>query len=127
MTITYKIEHHTNEFQTFTASATITKGQLLSMDSNGKVTPCTTSTTNCVGVADEAASSGDTIRVLSGYIIVTLQSAGAITAGASLETAAAGKVDDTSGTGMTLQAWAMEAASGASEWIKCLCHFPCTV
>ena len=122
----YKIEAHTHEFLSFTAGDTLTAGMLVALNDSYQVIPCTTSTTNCVGIADEAASSGDDVRVLQGNVIVYLLSAGAVTAGASLETAADGTIDDTSGTGMTLQAFAIDAATGAAEWIRVMGNFPCT-
>ena len=125
--MTYEIEHHTGEFQTYTAGGTITAGMLVTLNATGGVEAAGTSATNVIGVADEAATSGDTVRVASGYLIVYLKSAAAITAGANLETAADGTVDDTSGTGMTLQSVAFEAATGAAEWIRAICNFPCFV
>lgn len=123
----YEIEHHTHEFQDFEAGDTLTAGMLVSLNNAYKIVPCTTSTLNCVGVADEAGSSGDQVRVLAGWIVVKLKSAAAVTAGASIETAADGTVDDTTGTGMTLQAWAIDAATAGAQWIRCMGNFPCTI
>jgi formylmethanofuran dehydrogenase subunit D len=122
----YKIEAHTHEFLSFAAGDTITAGMLVALNDSYEVIPCTTSTTNCVGIADEAASDGDDVRVLQGNVIVYVQAADAVTAGASLETAAGGQVDDTSGTGMTLQAFAIDAATAGDDWIRIMGNFPCT-
>ena len=124
--MSYKIEAHTHEFLSFEAGGTITAGMLVALNTSYQVVAAGTTSTNVVGVADEDAASGEEVRVLMGNIIVYLESAGAITAGASLETAASGTVDDTSGTGLTLQAFAVDAATGAAEWIRCICNFPCT-
>ena len=123
----YEIEHHTGEFLSYTAGGTITAGQVLTLNATGGVEAAGTTATNVIGIADEAASSGDTVRVASGYLIVYLQTADAVTAGANLETAASGTVDDTSGTGMTMQAVAFEAATAGTQWIRAICNFPCFI
>jgi hypothetical protein len=120
----YKIEAHTHEFLSFVAGGTITIGELVALDNTGRVVTATASTTNVVGIADESKIVTEEIRILQGNIIVYAESGGAIAAGATLETVAAGQVDDTTaGTCQTIGV-AFEAATAGSQWIRCYFNFP---
>jgi len=120
----YKIEAHTHEFLSYVAGGTITIGELVSLDATGRVVTATAASTNVIGIADESKVVTEEIRILSGNIIVYVESAGAITAGATLETVAAGQVDDTTaGTCGTIGV-AFDAATGAAQWIRGIFNFP---
>lgn len=79
--------------QAFTsqASATITGGQLLIVSGSGTVAPSSAAAATAVGVAAFDVASGAKVTVFAGGIQRVVAS-GAITAGANVEPATAGKV-----------------------------------
>ena len=80
------------------ASAAITGGQLLIVSGSGTVAPSTAASASWVGVAAFDAASGDNVTVFDEGVH-RLVASGAITAGALVEGAAAGKVaSHTNGT-----------------------------
>lgn len=82
---------HDGQAVTRQASATITAGQLVVVSGSGTVGPGSAATHSWVGVAGQDASSGDTLTVHIGGV-QRLVASGGITAGATVEAAAAGKV-----------------------------------
>lgn len=96
---------------TLTASATITGGQLLSVSGVGTVAPTSTAGPTWLGVARQDAANGEKVVVSRGGV-QRLTAGGAITAGARVIPAAAGKVvtigagsaDHTVGTALTTTA-----------------------
>jgi predicted RecA/RadA family phage recombinase len=73
------------------ASAAITGGQLVGVSGSGTVAPTSAATPSFVGVASNDALSGDNVAIYAGGV-QRLVASGAITAGATVEAAAAGKV-----------------------------------
>ena len=128
MTITFKVRQHYGEVTAYPADTTdITAGMLLTVNSSGLIEPAGTASTNIIGVAgeDRDVSENQTVPVYQGTIECTIESAGAIVAGATIEPAASGTIDDTVGTASVIDlgvAW--EAASGAAEWILVTMNLP---
>ena len=120
MTITFKVRQHYGEVTSYKANTTdITAGMLVSLDSSGLLVPCSTSTTNCVGVAgeDRDVSVNPNVPVYQGTLECTLKSSAAITAGANIECAADGTTADSGTAGKVIDfGVAHEAATGAAEW-----------
>lgn len=90
---------HSDGAVSFEASAAITRGQIVSIDT-GKIKPATGSSIP-IGVADDNASTGDLIAVLlfgsrPGTLIATASAA--ITAGQQLYSEADGKISPTAPT-----------------------------
>lgn len=73
------------------ASAAITGGQLLIVSGSGTVAPASAATHSWIGVAGFDAANGDEVTVFTESVQRIIAS-GAITAGALVEPAAAGKV-----------------------------------
>ncbi|RLG31711.1 hypothetical protein DRN98_06360 [Methanosarcinales archaeon] len=120
-----QIVHHTNEFQTYTSGAAITKGNLVALNNAGRVITATASTNNVIGVARETVTAaGQELLVASGYLEVYLVAGGAVTAGAILEAVDNGRVDDTTAGACQKIGVAMEAASSAGDVIKCIVNLP---
>lgn len=76
---------------TRSASGTITGGQLVIVSGSGTVAASTAATHTWLGVAAFDAGSGDTVTVLSGGV-QKVTASGSITAGNTVEAAAAGAV-----------------------------------
>lgn len=76
---------------TFTASATITGGQLVAVTGNRTVGPAGAGSSAWIGVAEHDAASGTKLNVTSGGVH-ELASSGAIAAGANVIAGAAGVV-----------------------------------
>lgn len=74
------------------ASAAATGGQLLFVSGSGTVAPTTGGTLAWLGVASNDAASGDSIGVFSGGVQRLVAGTGGVTAGSTVEPAAAGAV-----------------------------------
>lgn len=101
---------------TFTATATITGGQTVEVSGDRKVAPATAASTKAIGTAAHDAANGDTVIVHLPGIVDTVTAAAAITAGASVEAAAAGKAQ-TATTGRVLGI-ALTAATAADQIVQ---------
>lgn len=77
---------------TFTADAAITAGQVVFISANRQVTPTSGASSAVIGVAATDAADGEKVTVLVGGVVKVV-AAGAISAGALVVSAAAGKVD----------------------------------
>jgi len=80
-------------FKTFTAGASITAGQVVSLHTDGKIYPSSSSYPNIVGIAIDSASAGGSVRVIVAGV-AQATSDGAINPGDPLtySTATAGRV-----------------------------------
>ena len=76
----------------YTASATITAGQLLEVTGSGTVGPAGAASLKCVGVAAFDAVSGDRVTIHAGGVQKIVAAAGGITAGDVVAAGAAGTV-----------------------------------
>lgn len=76
----------------YTASATITGGQLLEVTGSGTVGPAGAASTKCVGVAAFDAVSGDRVTIHAGGVQRLLAATGGVTAGDVIAAGAAGTV-----------------------------------
>jgi len=102
-------------FRTFTAGASITAGQVVSLHSDGKVYPSSSSYPNVVGVALDNASAGGLVRVLIAGIVDVVAD-GAISAGSfvTFSTATAGRVVSYGGHSHTPSTTTASAITGVS-------------
>lgn len=82
---------------TFTASAAVTGGRLVAASGERTVEPAGANSASVVGVAGRDAAQGEQVTVYIGRPVQRLIAAGAITAGAQVGSAAAGKVSASSG------------------------------
>ncbi len=105
---------------TGTASATITGGQVLAVSGNGTVGPAGADSNAVVGVAaHDAATNGLVTYFPRGKVHVST-AAGAITAAARVNSAAAGTVASaTAGVGNIGIALTTAADTAAVEWMEC--------
>lgn len=101
---------------TFTASATITGGQVVEVSGDRTVAPGTAASTKAIGTAAHDAASGESLVVHIAGAVDTATSAAAITAGAEVEAAASGKLQ-TATTGRVLGV-ALTAAGGADVVVE---------
>jgi predicted RecA/RadA family phage recombinase len=76
----------------YTASATITAGQLLEVTGSGTVGPAGAASLKCVGVAAFDAASGDRVTIHAGGVQKIVAAAGGVTAGDIVAAGAAGTV-----------------------------------
>lgn len=76
----------------YTASATITAGQLLEVTGSGTVGPAGAASTKCVGVAAFDAASGDRVTIHAGGVQRIVAGTGGVTAGDIVKAGAAGTV-----------------------------------
>lgn len=76
----------------YTASATITAGQLLEVTGSGTVGPAGAASTKCVGVAAFDAVSGDRVTIHAGGVQKIVAGTGGVTAGDVVAAGAAGTV-----------------------------------
>lgn len=107
-----------DEVITRTASAAILGGQLVRVSGNGTVAPTTAAADDWLGVAGFDAASGDLVSVFSSGVQRPVAS-GAITAGATVVSAASGRVAAGSGVGAVGIALAA-AADGALVEVRFL-------
>lgn len=89
---------------TFTAGEAVTAGQLVEVSGNYLIKPATAKSTKVVGVVAETVKAGERVTVFSGGV-QRVEVDGAVTAGARVEAAAAGKAavaDSGDGIGLVL-------------------------
>lgn len=98
---------------TFTASATITGGQLVRVSGSNTVAPVTAASADWVGVAANDAVSGASVTVFTGGV-QRLTASGAITAGANVEGAAAGAVANNATFGANTVGIALTSATNGN-------------
>ncbi len=106
---------------TGTVSATVTGGQVLVVSGNGTVGPAGADAANVVGVAaHDATTSAPTLNYFPRGKVHVSTAAGGITAGARVNSAAAGTVASASaGTGNIGIALTTAADTAAVEWMEC--------
>ena len=78
--------------QTWTASASISAGQLLVVSGSGTVAPSSAASGAFLGVAGNDAASGGTVTVYTGGVQKIVAGTGGVTAGNTVEAAASGTV-----------------------------------
>ena len=110
----------------WTASAAITGGQVLEVTGNGTVGPAEATSEKVIGVAAYDCASGSIVTVLDRdkIHVSTVSAAGAVTAGESVKTGAAGTVEAfTAGTDPTdalIGTFVVGgAANGTATWKGC--------
>lgn len=103
---------------TFTATAAITGGQIVEVSGDRKVAPAGAASTKAIGTASQDVAIGDLLVVHLNGPIDTVIAAAAITAGASVEAAAAGQAQ-TATTGRVLGI-ALTAATAAGQTVQVL-------
>lgn len=105
---------------TFTASADVIGGRVVEVSGNRTVAPGTAASTKAVGVAARDAKANEQVLVyLPNGAIQRVAAAAAITAGAHVESAAAGKVQTrTTGTDLGLALTAATAADQVIEFVR---------
>ena len=100
---------------TLKASASITGGQLVAVSGNGTVAPAGADSTAWVGVAGFDAATNDNVTIFAGGV-QSLTASGSITAGATVEAAAAGAVATSSGgTAETVVGVALSTAADGAK------------
>jgi len=125
MTITFKVRQHFGLTSSYKCTAAVAAGNLLTLDANGQVDVAGTASTNVVGVAAETqATVGGQVTVYMGPIECTLLTVGAVTAGATIEPAAGGAIDDTAGTASVIDLGVALEAATAAAWIMCQINTP---
>jgi len=104
---------------TGSASATITGGQTLIVSGNGTVGPAGASAANFVGVAAFDAVNGDRVSFFPRGKVHISTASGAITAGARVDTGAAGTVASAA-SGLTNVGIALTTAADTAlvEWME---------
>jgi len=102
---------------TFTASAAVTKGQLVKVTGSMTVGPAAGATDAVIGVAAGSASSGSKVPVIMGCPIVYVTAGGAISAGAVVGSDSSARAVAVSTAGNRALGYALEAASAAGDVI----------
>jgi hypothetical protein len=103
---------------TFTAGATITKGQLVKVSGAMTVSPAAAATDAVIGVAVTNSTSTGKVSVIVGCPIVYVTAGGAISAGAVVGSDASGNAVAVSTAGNRALGIALEAASAAVAVIR---------
>jgi hypothetical protein len=103
---------------TFTAGATITKGQLVKVSGAMTVSPAAAATDAVIGVAVTNSTSTGKVSVIVGCPIVYVTAGGAISAGAAVGSDANGNAIAVSTAGNRALGIALEAASAAGAVIR---------
>ena len=122
----FRVIRSKNDRRTLIAGADLTKGLLLSLDTNGDLIVATASTPNVIGVAIEAQLDTKACAFATGVLEITLVAGAAITAGDTVMVTAGGKVitwvTNTSAVGAV--GTAQEAATTDLDLVRCFVNLP---